>query len=129
MFTLKPPMLSGDPARDLAALRDWAWQLSRSLEDVTTAGTSINETVPILKAAGDVTIAGLCVSVDRQERGSGEKSALREISAKYGFPTRAIVTMSEVCEYLEGAGSKSGIMTPELKASIDAYYAQYGARD
>jgi orotate phosphoribosyltransferase len=99
------------------------------IEDVTTAGTSINETVPILKAAGDVTIAGLCVSVDRQERGSGEKSALREKSDKYGFPTRAIVTMSEVCEYLEGAGAKSGIMTPELKASIDAYYAQYGAGD
>ena len=42
MFTLKPPMLSGDPARDLAALRDWAWQLSRSLEDVTTAGSTGN---------------------------------------------------------------------------------------
>lgn len=99
------------------------------IEDVTTAGTSINETIPILNAAGDVTVAGLCVSVDRQERGSGEKSALREISDKYGFPTRAIVTMSEVCEYLEGAGSKTGIMTPELKASIEAYYAQYGAEN
>lgn len=42
MFTLKPPMLSGDQARDLAALRDWAWQLSRSLEDVTAAGSSGN---------------------------------------------------------------------------------------
>lgn len=42
MFTLKPPMLSGDAARDLAALRDWAWQLSRSLETIETAGGSGN---------------------------------------------------------------------------------------
>lgn len=42
MFALKPPMLSGDQARDLAALRDWAWQLSRSLETVEAAGSSGN---------------------------------------------------------------------------------------
>lgn len=42
MYTLKPPMLSGDQARDLAALRDWAWQLSRSLETVEAAGSSGN---------------------------------------------------------------------------------------
>ena len=50
------------------------------IEDVTTAGTSIRETVPILKAQGDVDIKGLVVSVDRMERGTGEKSALTEIA-------------------------------------------------
>ena len=49
------------------------------IEDVTTAGTSIQETLPIIKAQGDVTVAGLVVSVDRMERGQGEKSALAEI--------------------------------------------------
>ena len=49
------------------------------IEDVTTAGTSIEETLPIIKAQGDVDVLGLVVSVDRMERGKGEKSALAEI--------------------------------------------------
>ncbi len=52
------------------------------IEDVTTAGTSIQETLPIIKAQGDVEVGGLVVSVDRMERGQGEKSALTEISEK-----------------------------------------------
>lgn len=98
------------------------------IEDVTTAGTSIRETLPVLKAQGDVKIAGMCVSVDRQERGEGEKSALNEIADTYGFPTHAIVTIGEVTEYLishEVNGKK--IIDEKLKAAIDAYYEQYGA--
>ena len=49
------------------------------IEDVTTAGTSIQETLPIIKAQGDVTVAGLVVSVDRMERGQGEKLSLIHI--------------------------------------------------
>ena len=98
------------------------------IEDVTTAGTSIGETIPILKAQGDVKVCGLCVSVDRQERGTGTKSALKEIEDKYGFPTAAIVTMSEVTEYLTGK-EKDGkpVIGDELKQAIDRYYEQYGA--
>ena len=70
------------------------------IEDVTTAGTSIQETLPIIKAQGDVDVLGLVVSVDRCERGKGEKSALTEIQEKYGFRTTAIVTMKEVVEHL-----------------------------
>ncbi|MBQ2238571.1 MAG: orotate phosphoribosyltransferase, partial [Lachnospiraceae bacterium] len=66
------------------------------IEDVTTAGTSIEETLPIVKAQGDVSVLGLVVSVDRMERGKGEKSALAEIQEKYGLQTTAIVTMAEV---------------------------------
>ena len=55
------------------------------IEDVTTAGTSIGETLPILKAQGEVDVLGLVVSVDRMERGQGEKSALAEIEEKYGL--------------------------------------------
>ncbi len=98
------------------------------IEDVTTAGTSIRETLPIIQAQGDVKITGMCVSVDRQERGKGEKSALREISDTYGFPTHAIVTMTEVIDYLtshEVGGKK--IIDENLKAAIDAYYEKYGA--
>ncbi len=70
------------------------------IEDVTTAGTSIHETLPIIKAQGDVNVLGLVVSVDRMERGQGEKSALKEIEEQFGFKTTAIVTMSDVVEHL-----------------------------
>lgn len=99
------------------------------IEDVTTAGTSIRETLPLIKEQGDVQVLGLCVSVDREERGEGEKSALSEIEEKYGFKTTAIVGMKEVTEYLlthEVKGKK--VITDELKAAIDDYYRQYGAK-
>ena len=70
------------------------------IEDVTTAGTSIKETYPIIKAQGDASVLGLVVSVDRMERGQGEKNALVEIAETYGMKTTAIVTMEEVVECL-----------------------------
>ncbi len=98
------------------------------IEDVTTAGTSIGETLPIIKAQGDVDVLGLVVSVDRMERGQGTKSALNEIREKYGFETTAIVTMAEVVEHLYNRPYKGKIIIDDtLKAAIDAYYEQYGA--
>ena len=70
------------------------------VEDVMTAGTSIYETAPILKAQGDVEIAGLVISVDRMEKGKGEQSAQAEIKEAFGITTYPIVTMAEVVEYL-----------------------------
>lgn len=99
------------------------------IEDVTTAGTSIEETLPIIKAQGDVTPVGLVVSVDRMERGKGEKSALAEIEEKYGLQTTAIVTMAEVVEHLYNRKYKGGVIIDDtLKAAIDAYYEQYGVK-
>ena len=98
------------------------------IEDVTTAGTSIGETLPIIKAQGDVDVMGLVVSVDRMERGQGTKSALCEIEERYGLKTTAIVTMAEVVEHLYNRPYKGKvIIDDELKAAIDAYYEQYGA--
>ena len=98
------------------------------IEDVTTAGTSIEETMPILRAQGDVKVLGLVVSVDRMERGQGSKSALKEIEEKYGFKTTSIVTMKEVVEHLYNRPYHGKIIIDEnLKAAIDAYYKQYGA--
>ena len=99
------------------------------IEDVTTAGTSIQETLPIIKAQGDVTVAGLVVSVDRMERGQGEKSALAETEEKYGLKTTAIVTMAEVVEHLYNKPYKGKIIIDDtLKAAIDTYYKQYGVK-
>lgn len=99
------------------------------IEDVTTAGTSIEETLPIIKAQGNVDVLGLVVSVDRCERGQGEKSALTEIHEKYGFKTAAIVTMNEVVEHLYNREYKGKVIIDDgLKAAIDAYYDQYGVK-
>lgn len=99
------------------------------IEDVTTAGTSIQETLPIIKAQGDVEVGGLVVSVDRMERGQREKSALTEISEKYGMKTTAIVTMEEVVEHLYNKPYKGKVIIDDkLKAAIDAYYDQYGVK-
>lgn len=99
------------------------------IEDVTTAGTSIRETLPILQAQGDVKPVGLVVSVDRMERGQGEKSALAEIGEEYGLQTTSIVTMAEVVEHLYNREYRGNILIDEeIKAKIDAYYEQYGAK-
>ena len=98
------------------------------IEDVTTAGTSIQESLPIIKAQGNVDVLGLVVSVDRMERGQGSKSALAEIAENYGMKTTAVVTMAEVVEHLYNKPYKGNIVIDDtIKAAIDAYYEQYGA--
>ena len=96
---------------------------------MTTAGTSVEETLPIIKAQGDVDVLGLAVSVDRCERGKGEKSALVEISEKYGIKTTAIVTMNEVVEYLYNKETDGRVIIDDkLKCAIDDYYKIYGVK-
>lgn len=99
------------------------------IEDVTTAGTSINETLPILKAQGNVEAIGLIISVDRMERGQGEKSALTEIKEKYNMKTCAIVTMQEVIDYLYNREVKGKVIIDDaMKARIEEYYSIYGVK-
>ncbi|HBE09209.1 MAG: orotate phosphoribosyltransferase [Eubacterium sp.] len=94
------------------------------VEDVTTSGKSMEETIPIVKAQGDVTIVGLMVSLNRCERGKGSKSALEEVKELYGFKTAAIVSMDEIIDYL----IEKKVIDDELKARLDAYYAEYGVK-
>ena len=99
------------------------------VEDVTTAGTSIRETVPLLRAAADVALAGLVVSVDRQERGTGERSALSEIADEYAMPTFAIVTIDEVVAYLrDKVVDGNRVLDDDQLARIAAYRHEWGAR-
>ena len=97
------------------------------IEDVTTSGKSMEETIPIVKAQGDVKILGLMVSLNRCEKGKGDKGALEEIKDLYGFDTAAIVSMKEVIEYLYNKPHIGQIIIDdEIKSRIDAYYEQYG---
>lgn len=99
------------------------------IEDVTTSGKSMEETVPIVRAQGDVRILGLMVSLNRMEKGKGDKSALEEIKDLYGFETNAIVSMADVVECLYNKEVEGRvIIDDELKGRIDAYYEEYGAK-
>ena len=100
------------------------------IEDVTTSGKSMEETVPIVKAQGDVQIIGLMVSLNRMEVGlGGEKSALEEIQEKYGFRACAIVSMAEVVEHLYNRECQGRVVIDDtIKAAIDKYYEEYGCK-
>lgn len=95
------------------------------IEDVTTSGKSMEETVPKVKNAANVEIKGLMVSLDRGEKGKGENSALQEVKETYGFPTAAIVSMPEVALSLK----ERGLLDADLEDRLKAYYDQYGATD
>ncbi|MDD7643516.1 MAG: orotate phosphoribosyltransferase [bacterium] len=101
------------------------------IEDVTTSGKSMEETVPKVRGAANVEILGLMVSLNRMEVGlGGEKSALDEIREKYGFEARAIVSMAEVVEALYNQPVDGKVLIDdELKARIDEYYKQYGVKE
>ena len=97
------------------------------VEDVMTAGTSIYETVPILKSQGNIDIKGLVISVDRMEKGKSKKSAQQEIKENFGIITYAIVTIKEVVDYLYNREVNGKIYIDDnMKASIEAYYKEYG---
>ncbi|MBQ9068605.1 MAG: orotate phosphoribosyltransferase, partial [Eggerthellaceae bacterium] len=100
------------------------------VEDVTTSGKSIDETYPLLRAAANVEVVGLMVSLNRQEVGpSGIKAAIDEVSDKYGFPTAAIVSMDEVVSHLHGREIGGRVLIDDsMKDRIESYYEQYGAK-
>ena len=100
------------------------------IEDVTTAGTSVYETMERLKHYPHVDVIGLLVSVDRQERGRSEKSALTELSETFGLKTAAIIKLEDLIEALESgiaagdpwcAGIDKGLVE-----KIRGYYSSYG---
>lgn len=99
------------------------------IEDVTTAGTSIAETVPILRSAANVDITALVISVNRMERGQGEKSALDEIHETYKMKTFSIVSMAEVIEYLYNREINGKVLLDDkIKGMIEDYYKLYGVQ-
>lgn len=99
------------------------------IEDVITAGTSIGESVPLLKNAADVTVSGVVVSVDRMERGKSELSALDEVKKVYGIETYAIVTVREIIEALHNTPVDGKIYIDDaVKAKMEEYLDKYGAK-
>ena len=98
------------------------------IEDVTTAGTSVRESIPLLKSIADVTIAGLVVSVDRMERGAGSKGALSELRDEFSIPAFSIVSLSEIIEHLHNKEVDGNVILDDnILERISEYRKTYGA--
>ncbi|MDT8389209.1 MAG: orotate phosphoribosyltransferase [Lentisphaeria bacterium] len=99
------------------------------VEDVTTAGTSVRESVPLLKASAAVEVKALIVSVDRMERGRTERGALAELRDEFGLITIPIVTLDDIVGHLHNREINGAVLVDDtMKARIDAYRAEYGVR-
>ncbi len=90
------------------------------LDDVITAGTSVRESVDIIRNAG-AEVAGVLIALDRQEKGKNQKSAVQEVRDVYNLPVFSIISLSDIIEYLE-QNTDSG---SQLKR-IREYRKQYG---
>jgi len=76
------------------------------VDDVITAGTAIREVMTILEQQG-ARAAGVMLGLDRQEKGTGNKSAVQEIREQYGVPVVSVITLQTIVEYLVQSGSQS----------------------
>jgi orotate phosphoribosyltransferase len=71
------------------------------LDDVISAGTSVRESVELIRAAGAIPV-GVVIALDRQERGQGVLSAVQEVETGYGIPVVAVATLTDLIDYLRG---------------------------
>jgi len=84
------------------------------LDDVISAGTSVRESVAMIRDAG-ATPAGVVIALDRMERGTGTQSAVEEVRAMFGIPVVAVATLADLIGYLADS--------PQLAANLDAVQA------
>ena len=101
------------------------------IEDVITAGTAMRESLPLLKAAANhIEVAGVIISVDRTERGQGDKSAVQEMKEEFGIPVYPIVTAREIIDALYNVEVDGKVYIDDaMKAKMEAYLEQYGVKD
>ncbi len=91
-------------------------------EDVITSGAAVRETMPVLQAAANVSLAGMVISVDRKERGRGTLSAVQEVYRDFGLKVYPIVTIEDIIDCLK----HDLIPGAEYLSSMLAYREQYG---
>jgi len=96
------------------------------VEDVITAGTAVRETLPQLLAAAKVKVEGLIISVDRMERGQGEKTAIQEIEEEFGIKTYPIVTVREIIDAMYNTEIDGKIVIDDaMKDRMEEYLTKY----
>ena len=90
------------------------------IDDVISAGTSVRESVQLIRAAG-AEPAGVAIALDRMERGQGSLSAVQEVARDFGIPVIAIATLNDLLTFLADAPDLA-----ENRARVAAYREQYG---
>ena len=99
------------------------------VEDVVTAGTAVRESIALFRDIADVKITALFVSVDRMERGTGDRSALDELREAHGIAVYPIVTVRQIRDYLHNRPIDGKVyIDDETKARMEAYLQTYGAK-
>ncbi|HKQ82761.1 MAG TPA: orotate phosphoribosyltransferase [Steroidobacteraceae bacterium] len=91
------------------------------VDDVMTAGTALRESLQIIEAHGAVP-AGVVIALDRQERGTGELSAVQEVQSRYGLPVHSILKLSDLISYLEQQSD------PGQLEAMRRYREEYGVK-
>ena len=89
------------------------------IDDVISAGTSVRESVEIIRQA-NAEPAGVLISLNRQEKGQGETSAIDDVEAQFGFKVASIISLSDIIDYLKDSGGS------EHLEAILKYREQYG---
>lgn len=99
------------------------------IEDVITAGTSVNETMQALSQIENANVVGLLISVDRRERLENGKSALQDVQDHYGLEARSIVSIDDIIKFLETEENRKAINAPEgILDRVYAYREQWGVK-
>lgn len=98
------------------------------VDDVITSGKAIRESLDVLKNNGNPKVKGIIVSVDRQEKGTSEKNALKQVAEELGIQIFSIVKLSDIIEVLHNKKIEGKIhLDDEMKEKIDNYRKEYGA--
>ncbi len=90
------------------------------IDDVITAGTAVREAYQIISSTG-AEVAGLAISLDRQERGQGTLSAVQELKQLLGIPVVSIIRLNDLINTLEESGEYGEFLDP-----VVAYRKKYG---
>ena len=91
------------------------------IDDVISAGTSVRESVKLIKAEG-ATPAAVAIALDRMEKGTGELSAVQEVEKQYGLPVVSIANLNDLFTLLQNNAEFGGFFEP-----VKAYRERYGA--
>jgi orotate phosphoribosyltransferase len=90
------------------------------VDDVITAGTAVREAIEIIASAGGK-VAGVLLALDRQEKGTGELSAVQELEQQHGLPVFSIIRLEDLIDHLKSSPEASGLL-----ASVLDYRDRYG---
>ena len=101
------------------------------VDDVISAGTSVRESVELIRAQG-AEPAGVLIALDRMERGGtaeqvSQQSATQDVEREFGIPVVAIASLADLLAFLESDGADAQALA-RYRPQVQAYRERYGAR-